>query len=224
MDDTARLAFDGESWVTPLGKFFIRWFPAQWTLKKRKRRKIFQAALYDVPDTMTYKSLLVDANAHPFLRDAKVKSYKLVKIPDGSTKLIAYFESWADLQHAKKMTVNWIGQELHWSHHAAPTSYTNKSKAKTISSKQPHKHHNKNSGDPAIGSNQIPITRSRYAHKGLTKNSKDKILKNNSVPTNPSPFKSPKQKEGKTKISKRSLMLEIASIKDQLNRLISTAT
>jgi hypothetical protein len=173
---------------------------------------------------MTYESLIVDANAHPFLRDAKAKSYKLAKIPDSSTKLIAYFESWADLQHAKKMTVNWLGQELHWSHHAASNSYTNKSKAKTTSSQQPHKHCNKNPGDLATGSNQIPITKSRYSYKGLTKNSKDKTLKNNSVPTNPSPSKSSKQKEGKTKISKRSLILEIASIKDQLNQLISTAT
>jgi hypothetical protein len=62
---------------------------------------------------MTNESLIVDANAHPFLRDAKVKSYKLVKAPDSSTKLIAYFESWADLQRAKKMTVNWIGQNIH---------------------------------------------------------------------------------------------------------------
>jgi hypothetical protein len=52
---------------------------------------------YDVPDTITYESLIVDANTHPFLKDAKIKSYKLVKIPDGLTKLIAYFKSWADL-------------------------------------------------------------------------------------------------------------------------------
>jgi hypothetical protein len=224
MDDTARSAFDGESWVALLGKFFVRWFPAQWTLKERKRHEIFQASLYDIPDTMTYETLIVDANAHPFLRDVKAKSYKLVKIPDGSTKLIAYFKSWADLQRAKKMAVNWIGQELHWSHHAAPNSYTNKSKAKTTSSQQSHKHRNKNPGDPATRSNQISITRSRYSHKGSTKNSKDKTLKNNSVPTNSSPSKSSKQKEGKTKILKRSLMLEIASIKDQLNKLISTVT
>jgi hypothetical protein len=55
---------------------------------------------------MMYESLIVDANAHLFLKDAKAKSYKLVKTPDGSTKLVAYFESWADLQCAKKMTVN----------------------------------------------------------------------------------------------------------------------
>jgi hypothetical protein len=42
--------------------------------------------------------------------------------------------------------------------------------------------------------------------------------------TNPSSSKNSKPKEGKIKISKRSLMAEIASIKDQLNRLISSAT
>jgi hypothetical protein len=173
---------------------------------------------------MTYESLTVDANAHPFLRDAKAKSYKLVKTPDGTTKLIAFFESWADLQHAKKMTVNWIGQEIRWSHHAAPHSYANKPKTKNTSSHQHTKHRNKYPEDPATGSNRIPITRSRYSHKGLNTNSKDKTLKYNSVYTNPSPSKSSKQKEGKTNISKRSLMLEIASIKDQLNRLISTVT
>jgi hypothetical protein len=131
--------------------------------------------------------------------------------------LIAYFESWADLQRAKKMTVNWIGQEIHWSHHAAPSSYTNKSKNKTTPSQRLPNHHNKNPEGPATGSNKIPIIRSRYIHKSSNNNSKDKTLKNNSVPTNPSPSKSSKQKEGKTKILKRSLMLEIASIKDQLN-------
>jgi hypothetical protein len=172
---------------------------------------------------MIYKSLIVDANAHPFLRDAKVKSYKLVKTPDSSTKLIAYFESWADLQRAKKMTVNWLRQDIYWSHHAAPQFYTNKSKSKTTSQQQ-HKHRNKNPENPATGSNKIPIIKSRYVYKGSNTNSKDKTLKNNSVITNPSPSKSSKQKKGKTKISKRSLMLEIASIKDQLNRLISTVT
>jgi hypothetical protein len=122
------------------------------------------------------------------------------------------------------MTVNWISQDLHWSHHAAPCSYTNKSKPKITSSQQQPRHRNKNPEDPTTGSNKIPITRSQYVHKGSTANSKDKALKNNSVPTNPSPSKSSKQKEGKTKISKRSLMLKIALIKDQLNRLIFTAT
>jgi hypothetical protein len=217
MNDTARHAFDEESWVALLGKFFVCWFPTHWTLKERKRREIFQAVLYDVSDTMMYESLIVDANAHPFLRDAKAKSYKLVKIPDGSIKLIAFFESWADLQRAKKMTVNWMGQDIHWSHHAAPKSFTNKSKAKFTPSQQQLRYRNKNPEDPATGSNKIPITRSRYAYKDSTTNSKDKTLKNKSVPTNPSPSKSPKQKEGKTKILKRSLILEIASIKDQLN-------
>jgi hypothetical protein len=90
------------------------------------------------------------------------------------------------------MTVNWIGQDLHWSYHTAPNSYTNKSKSKTTSSHQQSKHRNKNPEDPATGSNKIPITKSRYIHKGSTTNSKDKILKNNSVLTNPSPSKSSK--------------------------------
>jgi hypothetical protein len=68
MDDTAHHVFDGESWVALLGKFFVS-------------------------DTMTYESLIVDANAHLFLKDAKAKSYKLVKTPDGLIKLIAYFKS-----------------------------------------------------------------------------------------------------------------------------------
>jgi hypothetical protein len=52
------------------------------------------------------KFIIIDANTHPFLRDTKSKAYKLVKTPDGNTKLITFFKSWADLQRAKKMTVN----------------------------------------------------------------------------------------------------------------------
>jgi hypothetical protein len=57
-----------------------------------------------MPDSMTYKSLTVDVNTYPFLKNAKSKSYKLV--------LITYFKSWADLQNAKKMTINWDGWEF----------------------------------------------------------------------------------------------------------------
>jgi hypothetical protein len=41
MEDTARAAFNGETWVAPLGNFFVCWFSASWNLKERKRRELF---------------------------------------------------------------------------------------------------------------------------------------------------------------------------------------
>jgi hypothetical protein len=58
---------------------------------------------------MTYKFLIVNVNAHLFLRNAKAKSYKLIKTPNSHIKLIAYFEFWVNLQKAKNITVNWNG-------------------------------------------------------------------------------------------------------------------
>jgi hypothetical protein len=174
---------------------------------------------------MIYKSLIINTNAHSFLRNAKAKSYdKLVKTPEGLTKLIAYFEFWVDLQRAKNTTVNWNSLEFCWSHYAVLNSFTNKLKSNKSTLQQLSSTRNKTPGDSATGANKIPISRSQYSYKGPNSNSKDKMLKNNSVNTNPSFSKSSKLKESKTKISKRSLMSEIALIKDQFNHLISFTT
>jgi hypothetical protein len=73
---------------------------------------------------------------------------------------------------------------------------------------------NKISGNLAIKANAILITKGYYNHSNLHHNSKDKMLKNKSVITNPSSSKFSKPKKGKLKISKKSLISEIASIKD----------
>jgi hypothetical protein len=57
-------------------------------------------AIYDVPALMTYTTLFVDGNVYHFLREANVKAYKLVKLLNGNTKLIAFFESWDNLNSA----------------------------------------------------------------------------------------------------------------------------
>jgi hypothetical protein len=59
-----------------------------------------------------------------------------------------------------------------------------------------------------------PILKGQNIHKDLNTNFKNKILKNNSVNINPSSSKSSKMKEGKTRILKRNLMLEIVLIKE----------
>jgi hypothetical protein len=58
-----------------------------------EREKKMWTLLNEILNSITYDFLIIDTNVHPFLREAKAKSYKLVKIPDGHTKLIAYFKS-----------------------------------------------------------------------------------------------------------------------------------
>jgi hypothetical protein len=86
-------AFDGKFWIASLSKYFVHWFLTTWNLKERKRYELFQAALYEISNSIMYDSLIIDTNVYPFLRYAKAKSYKLVKTPDSYTKLIAYFKS-----------------------------------------------------------------------------------------------------------------------------------
>jgi hypothetical protein len=35
----------------------VRWYPATWSLHERKKRERFQAALYDIPDSMMAATL-----------------------------------------------------------------------------------------------------------------------------------------------------------------------
>lgn len=83
---------------------------------------------------MTYSTLKVDRNVHPFLREANAKSYKLVKLLDSTTKLIAFFESWDNLNSVIGKRIIWSDQELKWARHAAPTLFAGKGKPNANSS------------------------------------------------------------------------------------------
>jgi hypothetical protein len=47
--------FDRKDWTTD--GIPVRWFPASWTLKERKEHKCFQAAIMDIPESMTLETL-----------------------------------------------------------------------------------------------------------------------------------------------------------------------
>jgi hypothetical protein len=68
-----------------------------------------------MPELIMLNSLIINNNNHPFFREVKSKSYKLVKLPDNSFKLIIYLKFWIDLQHAKILIVYWNGFKLYWS-------------------------------------------------------------------------------------------------------------
>jgi hypothetical protein len=140
---------------------------------KWKQRKFFQVAVYEILNSIIYDSLIINANAHLFLREAKVKSYKLVKTSDNNTKLIRYFKSWADLQKALKFSINWDSFTLHWSYHTASCFYSNKMKSKSNFLSQFHVH-NKILRDPTTEANTIPIVKGSFFLSNLTSNPKTK--------------------------------------------------
>ena len=47
---------------------------------------------------MTNELLFQDRTAHKFLRNVRVKSFKIIKLQDGMQKLIGYFEKISDLK------------------------------------------------------------------------------------------------------------------------------
>jgi hypothetical protein len=211
--NSAAQAFDQNTWVAPLGNFFVRWFPAAWNLKERKRRELFQAALYDVPASMTYSTLKVDGNVHPFLREANAKAYKLVKLPDGTTKLIAFLESWDALNALIGKKIKWMDQDLKWARHATPTSLAGKRKSTTTNFSSPNSNQlKKNPKTVASGSNTIPITPRSSSKKTHTNcNNQEKKPKTSTL--------TGKVSKSESKYSKKALYAEIKSLKKTLKKL-----
>ncbi|GBC00167.1 hypothetical protein RclHR1_37710001 [Rhizophagus clarus] len=86
-------------WIAPLGPVVVRWFPASWSLKERKERERFQAVVQGPLDSFTADALAVKEHLTNFINPLRIKAFKEVKNPDSTHKMIAYFESWEDLQN-----------------------------------------------------------------------------------------------------------------------------
>ncbi|GBB91299.1 hypothetical protein RclHR1_01850009 [Rhizophagus clarus] len=111
-------------WIAPLGPVVVRWFPASWSLKERKERERFQAVVQGPPDSFTAEALAVKEHLTNFVNPLHIKAFKEVKNPDGTRKMIAYFESWEDLQNILSKESFWNGAKLSWCRHTVPSFIT----------------------------------------------------------------------------------------------------
>src|SRR5436309_11442401 len=75
----ALAVFQRGDWTTSLGGLPVRWFPASWTLRERKERDRFQAAIIDVPNSMSLTTLWENNKPHEFLKISGCKSFKLIQ-------------------------------------------------------------------------------------------------------------------------------------------------
>src|SRR5581483_11586572 len=77
--------------------------------------------LNNILDNMTNELLFQDYKAHEFLRNAHVKSFKIIKLQDGMRKLIGYFEKISDLKETQETTFIFNGKEYNWLPSTSPT-------------------------------------------------------------------------------------------------------
>lgn len=117
--------FDRGEWMVILGDIPVRWYPATWTLRERKKRDAFQLEITDLPGSVTTDAL-INSPLNRLLTQGKVKQWKII-ITGKMRNLILYYESWADLSLHKGTEFDWNGVKLKVSAHIPP-SFRNKKK------------------------------------------------------------------------------------------------
>jgi hypothetical protein len=100
-------AFQRHDWTTDLGDIPVRWFPAYWTLQDRKERKKYQAAIINIPESMTVTSLWMNRQPSQFLVNSGGKAFKIIQTGKGSRKLVVYYENWEALHTALNTKPSW---------------------------------------------------------------------------------------------------------------------
>ncbi|GET03943.1 hypothetical protein RCL_jg24277.t1 [Rhizophagus clarus] len=138
----------------------------------------------------------------------KAWAFKEVKNPDRSRKMIAYFESWEDLQNIISKDSFWNGTKLSWCRYTVPLFITRRKISRWSSSNRqdnpnklnqdpPSKHTKLSSGSktgsPATRTNRVPIrspqkdsSQSSSSNKTGEKNKQSQKKKNKSTGTSPS--------------------------------------
>ncbi|GBC01363.1 hypothetical protein RclHR1_04160010 [Rhizophagus clarus] len=102
----------------------VRWFPAAWSLHEHKERERFQAVVMNLLVNMTASALSLKENLTNFINPLHIKAFKEVKNLDGKYKMIAYFETWDDLQSLLSKGSFWSGVKLSWCCHTVPSFIT----------------------------------------------------------------------------------------------------
>ncbi|GBC07606.1 hypothetical protein RclHR1_07570002 [Rhizophagus clarus] len=188
--------------LAPLGPVVVCWFPASWSLKEHKERERFQAVVQGPPDSFTADALAVKEHLTNFINPLHIKAFKKVKNPDGTRKMIAYFESWEDLQNIISKESFWNGEKLSWQDKPNKLNQEPPSKRTKLSS-------GSKTGFPATGSNRVPIrslpkdsAQSSSGNKTGGKNKRSQKTKDKSTGTSPP-----------LKLSKQQLHAEIVELK-----------
>ncbi|GBB93046.1 hypothetical protein RclHR1_00210042 [Rhizophagus clarus] len=206
-------------------------FPASWSLKERKEKERFQAVVQGPLDSFTADTLAVKEHLTNFINPLHIKVFKEVKNPDSTRKMIAYFESWEDLQNILSKESFWNGTKLSWCRHTVlsfitgsqRSSSNRQDKPNKLNQDPPSKHTKVSSGSktgsPATRSNCVPIrslpkdsSQSSSGNKTGEKNKKSQKTKDKSTDTSP-----PK------KLSKRQLHAEIVELKTVLMDFIRSS-
>ena len=164
-------AFAREDWTVSLGSILVRWFSKNFTLKERKSREHFSLVVNNILDEMTNELLFQDRTAHEFLRNVRVKSFKIIKLQDGTRKLIGYFEKISDLKETQEMTFVFNGKEYNWLS-SMPSTWKNK-QLKKGSARRSGTNTMKVDSSQNKEKNK-PIHLSRRSQKGINKTEKTK--------------------------------------------------
>ncbi|GBB95566.1 hypothetical protein RclHR1_25680001 [Rhizophagus clarus] len=130
------------------------------------------AVIQGPPDSFIADALAVKEHLTNFINPLHIKAFKEVKNPDGSCKMIAYFESWEDLQNIISKESFWNGTKLSWYRHTVLSFITRRKNSQRSSSNRqdnpiklsqdpPSKHtklsSGSKSGSSATGTNRVPI-------------------------------------------------------------------
>ena len=110
-------------WSLFLGDILVRWFPIEWSLKDRQERERFQVAIKDLPEDLTYDSL-IDGNldATEFFKSLGLKHFKLIQTVNKKRKLIGYVETWQQLNKRICTPTPWGDSALDWQRHYPPST------------------------------------------------------------------------------------------------------
>ena len=147
MADIPFQAYQRGEWMVSLGGIPVRWFPAEYTLKERKQREKFVAVIKNIPDTMTATNLF-QGSFNAFLVTANVKAFKILKLFDGSSKLLGYFENFDKMKEALNNQQNWGNNFLSWETQEPPRTYrknTQNSKGSAFTNNKTKQPQNQNS-------------------------------------------------------------------------------
>ncbi|GBB85672.1 hypothetical protein RclHR1_12150007 [Rhizophagus clarus] len=208
--------------MAPLAGIPTRWFPAIWNLAERKERERFQAVIYNSPESMNTASLAVPQHL-TFLSELNIKMFKEIKFPDGSRKIVRYFETWEHLQKCISNPTLWYGKNVSWCKYTAILK-----KTKKISSTSSHSAKRKNQGDrvdtksSTKPSKSIPTTGLNKTHirNPQMKDSKAHQRKDDNDSQAPKKLLK-RHHDSKSKIFKRDLYTEVRTIKKILDELTS---
>src|SRR5215472_2713670 len=114
MYDTPFQVFMSGSWMVALGGIPVRWFPGYYTLKERKQRERFVSVMNNIPDSLTYDALYHGTSQNAFLKTACVKAIKIIKNPDGTRKMLGYYDSFDIQREMIDTQQNWGSVFMKW--------------------------------------------------------------------------------------------------------------